>query len=142
VKRKSKEVQLEPAEFETEHLEPVDLEPATLTAFKTLVLELIALIPEGRVMTYGQVARIAGKARNPRQVGTILNGLQHESELPWWRVINASGRISTYKVGTGDLQKRLLEAEGILLDPTGRVNLRRYRWEPDSPDDPAEIRAE
>jgi methylated-DNA-protein-cysteine methyltransferase related protein len=127
VSQKTKSENLEPI-----HLEPEHLEPATLTAFKTLVLELIALIPEGRVMTYGQVARIAGNARNPRQVGTILNGLQHESELPWWRVINAAGRISTYKVGTGDLQKRLLEAEGVLLDATGKVNLGRYRWEIES----------
>jgi methylated-DNA-protein-cysteine methyltransferase related protein len=96
--------------------------------FKTQVLEVIASIPEGHVMTYGQVARVAGKPRNPRQVGEILQGLHLESNHPWWRVINSSGRISTYKVGTGDLQKRLLEAENIVIDNTGKINLERYRW--------------
>ena len=97
--------------------------------FKRQVLEVIAQIPEGHVMTYGQVARVAGKPRNPRQVGEILQGLQHETELPWWRVINSSGRLSTYKVGTGDLQKRLLKAEGVVIDTTGKISLERYRWQ-------------
>jgi methylated-DNA-protein-cysteine methyltransferase related protein len=95
--------------------------------FKMQVLEVIAQIPEGYVMTYGQVARVAGKPRNPRQVGEILQGLHNETDLPWWRVINSGGRLSTYKVGTGDLQKRLLEAEGIVID-SGRISLERYRW--------------
>jgi methylated-DNA-protein-cysteine methyltransferase related protein len=98
-------------------------------AFKTQVLEVIAQIPEGHVMTYGQVARVAGKPRNPRQVGEILQGLHLETNHPWWRVINSSGRLSTYKVGTGDLQKRLLEAEGIVIDTTGKISLERYRWQ-------------
>jgi methylated-DNA-protein-cysteine methyltransferase related protein len=103
--------------------------PAFKTSdFKTRVLEVIAQIPEGHVMTYGQVARVAGKPRNPRQVGEILQGLHLETNHPWWRVINSSGRLSTYKVGTGDLQKRLLEAEGVVMDTTGRISLERYRW--------------
>jgi methylated-DNA-protein-cysteine methyltransferase related protein len=100
--------------------------------FRTLVLEVITQIPEGHVMTYGQVARVAGKPRNPRQVGEILQGLHLETNHPWWRVINSSGRISTYKVGTGDLQKRLLEAEGIVIDTTGKISLERYRWKVES----------
>jgi methylated-DNA-protein-cysteine methyltransferase related protein len=97
--------------------------------FKIRVLEVIAQIPEGHVMTYSQVARVAGKPRNPRQVGDILQGLHLETNHPWWRVINSSGRLSTYKVGTGDLQKRLLEAEGIVIDTTGKISLERYRWQ-------------
>jgi methylated-DNA-protein-cysteine methyltransferase related protein len=97
--------------------------------FKTKVLEVIAQIPEGHVMTYGQVARVAGKPRNPRQVGEILQGLHLETNHPWWRVINSGGRLSTYKVGTGDLQKRLLEAERIVIDTTGKISLERYRWQ-------------
>jgi methylated-DNA-protein-cysteine methyltransferase related protein len=105
--------------------------------FKTQVLEVIAQIPEGHVMTYGQVARVAGKPRNPRQVGEVLQGLSLETNHPWWRVINSSGRISTYKVGTGDLQKRLLEAEGIVMDASGKIRLERYRWgiESNDPED-------
>jgi methylated-DNA-protein-cysteine methyltransferase related protein len=100
--------------------------------FKERVLEVIAKIPEGHVMTYGQVARVAGKPRNPRQVGEILQGLHLETNHPWWRVINSSGRLSTYKVGTGDLQKRLLEAEGVVIDTTGKISLARYRWRVES----------
>jgi methylated-DNA-protein-cysteine methyltransferase related protein len=99
------------------------------TDFKTQVLEVIAQIPEGHVMTYGQVARVAGKPRNPRQVGEILQGLHLETNHPWWRVINSSGGLSTYKVGTGDLQKRLLEAESVVIDTTGKISLERYRWQ-------------
>jgi methylated-DNA-protein-cysteine methyltransferase related protein len=98
-------------------------------SFKTQVLKVIAQIPAGQVMTYGQVARVAGKPRNPRQVGEILQGLHHETNLPWWRVINSSGKISTYKVGMGDLQKRLLEAEGIVIDTNGKIDLKRFRWQ-------------
>jgi methylated-DNA-protein-cysteine methyltransferase related protein len=97
--------------------------------FKTQVLEVIAQIPEGHVMTYGQVARVAGKPRNPRQVGEILQGLHLETNHPWWRVINSSGRLSTYKVGTGDLQKRLLEADGVVPDTNGKIDLNRFRWQ-------------
>jgi methylated-DNA-protein-cysteine methyltransferase related protein len=100
----------------------------TTPDFRTRVLEVIAQIPEGHVMTYGQVARVAGKPRNPRQVGDILQELHLESNHPWWRVINSSGRLSTYKVGTGELQKHLLEAEGIMIDTTGKISLERYRW--------------
>lgn len=110
-------------------------ETFTTPDFKTQVLEVIAQIPEGHVMTYGQVARVAGKPRNPRQVGEILQGLHNETNHPWWRVINSSGRLSTYKVGTGDLQKRLLEAEGIVIDTTGKISLERYRWQLESPDE-------
>jgi methylated-DNA-protein-cysteine methyltransferase related protein len=92
--------------------------------FKTQVLEVIAQIPEGHVMTYGQVARVAGKPRNPRQVGEILQGLHLETNHPWWRVINSSGRLSTYKVGT--------EAESIMIDTTGKISLERYRWNVES----------
>jgi methylated-DNA-protein-cysteine methyltransferase related protein len=99
--------------------------------FKTRVLGVIAQIPHGLVMTYGQVARVTGKPRNPRQVGEILQGLHHETKHPWWRVINSSGKLSTYKVGTGDLQKRLLEAEGVVLDANGKINLKQFRWQID-----------
>jgi methylated-DNA-protein-cysteine methyltransferase related protein len=99
--------------------------------FKTQVLEVITQIPHGLVMTYGQVARVAGKPRNPRQVGEILQGLHNETDLPWWRVINSSGKLSTYKVGTGDLQKRLLEAEGVVIDANGKISLKLFRWQID-----------
>lgn len=97
-------------------------------AFRERVLELIGKIPEGHVMTYGQLAEIAGMPRHARAVGDILHGLSTHTDLPWWRVINASGKISTYKVGTGELQRGLLEREGVAFDASGKIELGQYRW--------------
>ena len=98
--------------------------------FKANVIAILELIPLGRVMTYGTLAAAAGKPGNARQVGELLRGLGAATEYPWQRVINASGRISTYKVGTGELQRALLEAEGVRFDTSGRCDLQRLRWFP------------
>lgn len=97
-------------------------------AFRKCVLEQVAAIPAGRVLTYGEVALLAGRPGTARQVGGVLFGLSEgEAEtVPWHRVINAQGRLSTYKVGSGELQRALLEAEGIVFDPSGRLELKRY----------------
>ncbi|AFZ68133.1 MGMT family protein [Deinococcus peraridilitoris] len=102
--------------------------------FRSRVLDLVARIPVGRVMTYGQLALLAGSAGNARQVGFIMQGLA-ESELPWQRVINAQGAISTYKVGFGETQRALLEAEGVSFDESGRCDLTRLQWWPDREDE-------
>lgn len=100
--------------------------------FRKKVLDLIRQIPSGRVMTYGQVALCAGFPGHARHVGLALNGLRdEESDVPWQRVINAQGRISTYKVGTGELQRALLESEGITFDSGGRCDLKHLQWWPE-----------
>ena len=110
------------------------MQPQTLSAetagFKANVIAILELIPSGRVMTYGTLAAAAGKPGNARQVGELLRGLSTTTAHPWQRVINASGRISTYKVGTGELQRALLEAEGVVFSHTGRCDLQRLRWFP------------
>ena len=80
--------------------------------------------------TYGQIATLIGSPRAARQVGMVLFGLRDsEAEaIPWQRIINAQGRISTYKVGHGELQKALLESEGVVFDPEGRVDLAIFGW--------------
>lgn len=98
--------------------------------FKANVIAILELIPLGRVMTYGTLAAAAGKPGNARQVGELLRGLSAATEHPWQRVINANGRISTYKVGTGELQRALLEAEGVRFNASGRCDLERLRWFP------------
>jgi methylated-DNA-protein-cysteine methyltransferase-like protein len=105
--------------------------------FRERVIGIVAAVPTGRVVTYGQVALLAGAPRAARQVGAVLNGLREPEDLPWQRVINAEGRLSTYKIGAGELQKALLEAEGVVFDGDGRVDLRRFRWDPH----PAELAA-
>jgi methylated-DNA-protein-cysteine methyltransferase-like protein len=98
-------------------------------SFRRCVLALVAQVPPGRVVTYGQVALAAGRPGAARQVGGVLRGLSPlEAEaVPWQRVVNAQGGLSTYKVGTGELQRALLEAEGVRFDAAGRLDLARYR---------------
>lgn len=103
----------------------------SVSEFKRQVLELVKAIPPGRVSSYGQIALLAGKPGAARQVGMILYGLSPEDgEVPWQRVINAQGGISTYKVGWGELQRALLEAEGVIFDASERCDLSRFRYDP------------
>ena len=101
--------------------------------FRERVLDVVRAVPEGRVTTYGHVALLAGEPGAARQVGYILHGVKEHEDIPWQRVINAQGAISTYKVGAGDLQRALLEAEGVVFDPKGRCDLKRFGWTPDGP---------
>lgn len=103
--------------------------------FRRRVLDVVRVVPPGRVVTYGQVALLAGSPRAARQVAAALRSAPEGSELPWHRVINAAGGLSTYKVGIGEWQRALLEAEGVEVTD-GRVDLRRYRWEPEGPEGP------
>lgn len=105
--------------------------------FRARVYRLVALIPEGRVATYGQLAALAGHPRRARHVG---NALKHSPEagLPWHRVLNAQGKVSARAGETrprGDepverRQVRLLEAEGVRF-AGGKVDLARHRWRPE-----------
>ncbi len=81
--------------------------------------------------TYGQVAAWAGMPGAARQVGWALSALAEEDDVPWHRVINAQGRISL-RGGPEmvDLQRAMLEAEGIDFGDGGRVDLARFAWKP------------
>jgi methylated-DNA-protein-cysteine methyltransferase-like protein len=95
------------------------------------VFAIVRLIPRGRVATYGQVARLAGLGHNARQVGYALHVLPEHSLVPWHRVINARGEISLPPSGGGDITQRLmLEREGVKFDARGRVDLKRFGWNP------------
>lgn len=100
-----------------------------MSEFRAQVLKWVRQIPAGQVATYGQIAALAGKPRAPRQVGGILRALGDDSEVPWFRVINAQGGISTYRVGSGELQRHLLEAEGVCFNASGHCDLKRFRWQ-------------
>lgn len=91
---------------------------------------VVRRIPRGRVATYGQVATVAGLDGHARQVGYALAALPQGSDVPWHRVVNSFGEISRRTGGDShELQRHLLEAEGIELDEKGRIDLQRYRWE-------------
>jgi methylated-DNA-protein-cysteine methyltransferase related protein len=91
--------------------------------------EVISRIPRGRVATYGQVARIAGIPRQARLVGYALHALPAGTHVPWQRVVNAQGGIST-PGGPDSAQRRLLEHEGIRFDSRGRIDLDSFQWRP------------
>ena len=100
--------------------------------FRESVLRVVKAVPSGRVVSYGQVALLAGRPGAARAVGAVLRGLrQDDGDVPWQRVVNARGGISTYKVGHGELQTALLRAEGVELREGRIVDLSRYRWWPD-----------
>jgi methylated-DNA-protein-cysteine methyltransferase-like protein len=85
-------------------------------------------IPSGRVATYGQIARLAG--RDARQVGYALHALPAGSGAPWHRVVNARGAISLPPGCGDDVTQRLrLEREGVQFDARGRIDLKRFGWE-------------
>jgi methylated-DNA-protein-cysteine methyltransferase-like protein len=98
------------------------------------IYAVVREIPSGRVATYGQVAAVAGLPGHARQVGYALHSLPEGSDLPWHRVINARGEVSPRSEGGWEhFQRHLLEEEGVLFNEAGRVDLKRFRWEP-SPD--------
>lgn len=96
------------------------------------IYTVVRRIPLGRVATYGQIAKLAGLPNGARQVGYALAALDGTKDVPWHRVINAKGEISARSDPRGheDLQRRLLESEGIDFDAAGRVSLARHRWRP------------
>lgn len=93
--------------------------------FTEKVINVIRSIPEGRVATYGQIAKLAGNSRGARQVSRVLYSMSAKHQLPWHRVINAKGEIV---VSDGDKQKELLEKEGVVVNARMRIDLGQYQW--------------
>jgi methylated-DNA-protein-cysteine methyltransferase-like protein len=90
----------------------------------------MAQIPRGRVVTYGQLAKLVGLPNGARWVGRQMGRLPQGSSLPWYRVINAQGRSSIPLDATGwNRQLRLLKREGVVVND-GRISLSRFQWDP------------
>lgn len=104
---------------------------------------MLARIPRGRVATYGQVAALAGLPGQPRLVGYALHALPDASALPWQRVVNARGEVSRRSdpAGHENLQRAMLEKEGIRFDARGKLDLARFQWRPRTRPFPAQRRA-
>jgi len=100
-----------------------------LPDFRQGVLEAVARVPAGTVASYGQIAWMAGFPRRPRQVGMVLKGLPEGTELPWHRIVNAKGYVSSRgRWWCAMLQIRLLREEGIEVDDDGQLDLARHQW--------------
>ena len=97
-------------------------------SFTERLKALIKQIPVGKVATYGQIALYAGNPRASRQVAWILHSSSRKDNLPWHRVINSKGRISLPKDRGYDLQKKLLENEGVVFDEDDFIDLYEYIW--------------
>ena len=100
-----------------------------MNPFTKKSIEIIKSIPEGSIMTYGQIARAAGSPRGARQVVRILHSMSHTYDLPWHRVINAKGDIAIKDDESHFVEVSLLKSEGIEIDEHDRINVKRYRYE-------------
>lgn len=96
--------------------------------FRERVEAVVAQIPRGRVMTYGQLAALCGNARAARIVG----GIAHfgDPELPWQRVVNKQGGLAAGYPGGRHGHQQVLEGEGIAVDEDMKVNVRDLLWWP------------
>lgn len=100
--------------------------------FRQDVENLVARIPCGKVMSYGQIAALIGRPRAARQVG----GIAHfgDAELPWQRVVNAKGGLASGYPGGRSSHQEHLEQEGVVFVTTEKgsfLDMDEYRWDPD-----------
>lgn len=99
-------------------------------SFYDAVWRLARKIPRGKVATYGQLATYLGSPRAARAVGYAMFNVRDE-RVPWQRVINAKGEISIGgHLHRPDVQRAMLEREGVRFDKAGRIDLARYQWRP------------
>ncbi|AXK38793.1 MGMT family protein [Crenobacter cavernae] len=91
----------------------------------------LAAVPEGRVVSYGQLSELAGRPRHARHVGQWLKHLPEASGLPWQRVVASDGTIPERGEGRADWQRMLLEEEGVPFKRDGRVDMTLARWIPE-----------
>ena len=111
--------------------------PPNPAVFKALVWEIARQIPPGRVSTYGQIAGLIPPPEGmnlpdydafaPRWVGGAMASCP--ADVPWQRVINSQGKISLRKGSGYEVQRGLLEADGVQFDERERIDLKKYRWD-------------
>lgn len=102
--------------------------------FNQKVYQVVSQIPKGKVATYGQIAVLVGNPRAARQVGWVLHQLPVITNIPWQRIINRHGMISTTcQEHTYKIQKELLVRESVevkKINSTYFINMKKYLWRP------------
>lgn len=93
------------------------------------IIKIIKSIPQGKVATYGQIAKLAGYTNGARQVVRILHTCTEKYNLPWHRVINAKGDIALSIYCGADEQKAMLESEGITFTGEYKIDLTKHLWQ-------------
>ena len=102
-----------------------------MSEFKDNVIKVVRSIPKGEVASYGQIAVIIGLPRAALQVGWVLSSCGNDGVTPWWRVINKDGVISIKNSKySANLQKKLLEKDGIKVNKYLEVDMKKYRYLP------------
>ena len=102
-----------------------------MQSFSEKVFVCVKKVPRGKVVSYGQVASMVGKPRAARQVGWALRTLDiADISIPWWRVVNQKGFLSIKGnfVATKNLQKSLLEKEGVKVIEGFVLDMDKYKW--------------
>ena len=100
-----------------------------MTTFTRRIYTLVSAIPHGQVSSYGAVAAMAGRRGAGRAVGNALASIPDDLDLPWWRVVNSSGKISTSPIQhTAQIQQALLEDEGVHFSTAGRIDWDLFGW--------------
>ena len=95
------------------------------------VYQIVRQIPEGRVTSYGAIAKAIGAARSARMVGYAMNASHHLEDVPAHRVVNRSGVLTGKHHFDGtNLMQQLLESEGIKVVNNQIVDFKKYFWEP------------
>ena len=101
-----------------------------MTRFQRDVYQVVSAVPRGRVVSYGGVAALMGQPRAARAVGRALCDTPDGTELPWWRVVNRNGQISIRCMHHGpQIQRALLESEGVEFDERDRISWNRFGWD-------------
>lgn len=106
------------------------------------IYDAVRLIPAGHVATYGLIALLAGNPRASRTVGWALHVNPDPASIPCFRVVNRFGECSgSFAFGGPEAQRSLLEADGAVFLPDGRVDLARCLWQPQPASEPISSRA-
>jgi methylated-DNA-protein-cysteine methyltransferase related protein len=90
---------------------------------------MVRRIPAGKVATYGQIAALAGFPGHGRLTGYALHGLKDGTVVPWYRVVNAAGRISFAAGSEAEaIQRSLLQSEGVRFNQDGTIPMNDFQW--------------
>lgn len=99
--------------------------------FFNRVYEICRLIPEGRVTSYGAIAKYLGAARSARMVGWAMNSSKNMEDVPAHRVVNRKGLLTGKShFGGSDAMQQMLQAEGIPVRDLQVQNFDKYFWDP------------
>lgn len=102
---------------------------AVSDTFNKTVYEIIAMIPEGRVISYGLLALLAGKPGGARMAARAVSHAPLGVDLPFHRVVNQSGHLAPPEAFSGEgIQRAMLETEGVLFKSNGCVDMRKCTW--------------